>query len=129
MSDNPRLLQAIAAAAPATWDWDIATNIFQVSPGLRALHGFTENQEVSLEELRDLTANSHREWIDWLERVVLKQELGSAETFLYPITFASSGSKKWIETRLTVDRDLNDPLLVKGDNRGTKGCNGTYQCS
>ena len=114
MSDNPRLLQAIAAAAPATWDWDIATNVFQVSPGLRALHGFTENQEVSFAELRDLTANSHREWINWLERVVLKHEFGSAETFLYPITLASSGSRKWIETRLTVDRDLKDPFLVKG---------------
>lgn len=114
MSDNPRLLQAMAATAPATWDWDIGTGVFQVSPGLRALHGFTESQEVSLEELRVLTANSHREWIAWLEGVVQKRELGSAESFLYPITLASGAPNKWIEARLTVDRDSKEPLLVRG---------------
>ena len=114
MSDNPRLLQAMAAAAPATWDWEVGTNIFQVSPGLRALHGLTESQGVSLDELRGLTASSHREWIAWVERVVREHEPGNAETFLYPITIPLSGQKKWIEASLTVDRDLDEPLLVRG---------------
>ena len=114
MSDNPRLLQAMAAAAPATWDWEVSTNVFQVSPGLRALHGFTDSQVVSLEELGGLTASSHRDWIDWLERVVGKHELGNAETFLYPILIPHSGQKKWIEASLTVDRDLDEPRLVRG---------------
>ena len=40
--------------------------------------------------------------------------LAMQKHFFIPLLIPHSGQKKWIEASLTVDRDLDEPLLVRG---------------
>ena len=91
-----RLALATEAASIGIWDWDLVTEAFFYSPLARRIYGFTPDETITFERLRERThPHDYRHVEPMLARALDPQQRGR-DSYRYRITRADTGEERWL---------------------------------
>lgn len=101
-SDNPvelsavRLRLALRAANIGIWDWDLVANSFAYSSRARAIYGFGETEEITLDMVKCVTHPLDLPYTSAQARRALNPDILEDRPFEYRIIRADTGELRWV---------------------------------
>jgi PAS domain S-box-containing protein len=91
-----RLALATQAASIGVWDWNIETGEFFYSPLARSIYGFSPDETITFELLRQRTNPQDYLFIEPALGRALDPLQRSQESYRYRITRADNGEERWL---------------------------------
>ena len=95
-----RLADAMKAAAPAVWDYDVETGSLLVSDKLLELYGFAPGSTPSLSQFLGATLEPDRYWSEGLDEGTAQF---SREDIRYRIRRADTGEVRWLKAHIEIN--------------------------
>jgi PAS domain S-box-containing protein len=91
-----RLALATQAAGIGIWDWNITSGEFFYSPQARRIYGFTEDEPITFELLRQRTHPQDYLHVEPALGRALDPLIRSQENYRYRISRADTGEERWL---------------------------------
>lgn len=91
-----RLSLATDAAQIGIWDWNVETGAFFYSERARLIYGFSADETITFERLRELTYPEDYEHVEPALNRALDPGHRSRETYRYRITRADTAEERWL---------------------------------
>ncbi|HKQ95052.1 MAG TPA: HWE histidine kinase domain-containing protein [Aestuariivirgaceae bacterium] len=102
-----RLAKAINEAAPAVWDWDLATDTLLATRRLHDIYGFPETLTVRFEDLHRATFGPDVGWMDDLLKG--NSDLPDGGVYRFRINRADTGELRWIRAHVIATPHVEQP--------------------
>ena len=96
MAAEHRLSLATQAAEIGIWDWNVETGTFFYSERARQIYGFSEDETITFERLRDRTNPDDYKQVEPALNRALDPKRRSRETYRYRITRDDTGEERWL---------------------------------
>jgi PAS domain S-box-containing protein len=93
---NLKLRLALRAAQIGIWDWIVDTNEMHYSPRARAIYGFSPDEPVTYEKVRDATHPEDLPRTSALARRALDPAIRNKDSYEYRIRRADTGEVRWV---------------------------------
>ena len=91
-----KLRIALRAAYIGVWDWSLETNEMNYSPRAREIYGFTPDEAVTFEKVRDATHPDDLVRTSALARLALDPDTRAREPYEYRLRKADTGEERWV---------------------------------
>src|SRR3569623_1676265 len=91
-----RLELAAAVAQMGIWEWNMATGAFYYSPRARSIYGFSPDQVITYEVLRERTHPDDYRLIEPILERAFDPKVRGREIYRYRINRADSGEERWL---------------------------------
>jgi PAS domain S-box-containing protein len=93
---NLKLRLALRAAQIGIWDWALDTGEMQYSPRARTIYGFSPDEPITYEMVRDATHPEDLPYTSALARKALDPKIKAREPYEYRIIRADTGETRWV---------------------------------
>lgn len=94
--NNLKLRLALRAAQIGIWDWSLETNEMNYSPRARAIYGFSLDEPVTYEKVRDATHPEDLPRTSALAQRALDPGIRDKDSYEYRICKADTGEVRWV---------------------------------
>jgi two-component sensor histidine kinase len=109
-----RLALATEAAGTGIWDWNVETGQFYYSPIARDIYGFTADEQITFEKLKERTHPKDYLKIEPILGRALDPFQRGRESYRYRITRADSREERWLLAHGSAAFVHNRPIRYTG---------------
>lgn len=109
-----RLALATQAAGIGIWDWNVVTGEFFYSPEARRIYGFTQDEPITFELLRQRTHPQDYLHVEPALGRALDPLVRSQESYRYRISRADTGEERWLLAHGGAVFEHNQPTRYTG---------------
>lgn len=109
-----RLALATQAAGIGIWDWNVETGEFFYSPQARRIYGFTQDEPITFELLRQRTHPQDYLHVEPALSRALDPLVRSQESYRYRISRADTGEERWLLAHGGAVFEYNQPTRYTG---------------
>ena len=105
-----RLARAVDSAAPAVWDWDVATQTFIASARLYDIYGLPREGESDWNSFVHMTHAEDIGWADGIKEGTLKGRSPSA--YRYRIRRADDNTLRWLRVQVAIEKNEREEVAA-----------------